>query len=122
MKKLTSTNDIYNQFWKQLVEKDNKPNLDFIKKELADYYKILQNVPKVYKHISGHSSPFTDSSVIISDTDYHYAEKYDQEQAELIEKYLEEPMLLAEVLIELKELRELTKQDDRQTERVEDFI
>lgn len=49
-----SPEDIWNEFWRSLCTKeDGLIDLEQIKKELADYYYILDQVPKVYEEVSG---------------------------------------------------------------------
>ena len=48
-----NVDEIYNEFWKSIVEKDGKLNIEQVKKELADYYFVMKQVPKVYSHITG---------------------------------------------------------------------
>lgn len=58
--------DIYQEFWKDIVE-DSKGNMNIeqVKKELADYRILLKEVPKVYSELAGFSKPHTRASVII---------------------------------------------------------
>ena len=44
---------IYELFWKQIIEKDGKIDLDQLKKELCDYHTVLSNASKVYDAVSG---------------------------------------------------------------------
>ncbi|QIW88664.1 hypothetical protein P59_066 [Bacillus phage P59] len=55
----------YEDFWKDIVEEDGQVNMDQIKRELADYRVLLQEVPKVYDELAGFSKPHTRATVII---------------------------------------------------------
>jgi len=116
--------EIYNSFWKGLVEVEGKLDLPLVKQELANYYTVLQTVPEVYKHITDNeiASPFEQAGKVAAESDYQYAEKFDQAQQDMIEKFLSEKMSLPEVLIELLELRNNQNPDDIITERVEDDL
>jgi hypothetical protein len=58
----------YEDFWKEIVEKDGVINIDQVKRELSDFSKVIGNVAKVYDHItSGRvSKPLTDSDAVIA--------------------------------------------------------
>lgn len=45
-------NEIYDKFWKEIVEVGGVIDIEQVKKELADYWFILQQVPKVYGAIT----------------------------------------------------------------------
>lgn len=63
---------IYNEYFKGIVEEaDGTLNHDKVIRELADYATLLQNVPKVYCHITDGriSKPNTDASVVIAVAD-----------------------------------------------------
>jgi hypothetical protein len=55
----------YEKYWKDIVEEDGQINMDQIKRELADYRVLLQEVPRVYDELAGFSKPHTRSQVII---------------------------------------------------------
>jgi hypothetical protein len=43
----------YNDFWKEIVEnEDGTINIEQVKKELSDYYFLLQQVPAVYSAVT----------------------------------------------------------------------
>lgn len=64
---LTDGEAVYEHFWKALVEKeDGSLNVDQVKKELADYKIMLDEVPKVYNELAGLSKPLTRAEAIIS--------------------------------------------------------
>lgn len=45
--------DVWNNFWKDICEKNGELDLDAIQRELSDYHFLLDNVPKVYERITG---------------------------------------------------------------------
>lgn len=47
-----SHDEIYESFWKGIVEKDGVVDMDAVKRELADYHHVLCEVPKVYDEIT----------------------------------------------------------------------
>lgn len=51
-RKEQTPSQIYNNFWKDIVEVKGKPIMSRIKKELYDYHFLLKQVPKVYSAIS----------------------------------------------------------------------
>lgn len=57
---------IYQSFWKKIVAPDGRIVMDQVKKELADYKVLLEEVPKVYDELAGLSKPHTAADVIIS--------------------------------------------------------
>lgn len=44
---------VFNSFWKEIIIKDGKVDLDQVKRELFDYHAIMEEVPKVYCEITG---------------------------------------------------------------------
>lgn len=42
-----------NNFWKEIVVKDNELNVEQIKKELHDFYFIMEQIPRVYMAVTG---------------------------------------------------------------------
>lgn len=72
-------NRIWVEFWLPILRgKDGQPNLEAIKNELADYYFMLQEVPKVYSHVTGgrFSNPDCKSETINAASDDHYEERF----------------------------------------------
>lgn len=71
---------VYDQFWKGLVEKDGVVNMAQVKKELFDFWQLMENVPKVYCHVTGgHASkPLTDPNTVCSLADEHYRKLYEE--------------------------------------------
>lgn len=69
----------FEKFWRELVcNSDGTLNRDAVMRELHDYNTVLEEVPKVYDHITGgiFSKPNTRSAVIIDAAEAHYAEAY----------------------------------------------
>ena len=64
----------YQDFWKPLVEKDGVVDMEQVKKELFDFATLIDNVAKVYCHVTGNqiSKPLTDPDVVISVADEYY--------------------------------------------------
>lgn len=86
---------IYEDFWKGIVEKeDGSIDLEQVKKELHDYYFILNEVPKVYCEVTNYniSKPNTHAFEVISLL-HKYWRPVDEEneeikiKSELIELY-----------------------------------
>lgn len=48
--------EVYEQFWKDLVEVDGEVNLEQVKKELSDFKWAMDNVPIVYGEITGYAT------------------------------------------------------------------
>jgi len=44
--------EIYDTFWKNIVEVDGVLDMDQLKKELADFHMVMTEVPSVYCHIT----------------------------------------------------------------------
>jgi len=67
--------EIYDKYWKENVEDENgNLDKDKVMRELADYWFVLGEVPKVYCHVTGNriSKPNTYASEVISEADEHY--------------------------------------------------
>ena len=65
---------IYQEFWKPLLERpDGSIKMEQLKRELADYYKMLVEVPKVYCEVTGNqlSKPLYDAAVVIRKYEEH---------------------------------------------------
>jgi hypothetical protein len=71
---MNSPDEVYESFWKGLVEKNGVLDLEEVKKELFDYHTLLQEVPLVYEHVTGGaaSKAHTKAEVIISLAEDHY--------------------------------------------------
>lgn len=62
---------VWQEFWKPIVEKDGVLDLEQVKKELFDFWQAMQSVPKVYCHVTRDavSKILTDPDVVISIAD-----------------------------------------------------
>lgn len=60
--------ETYEKFWKKLVETDGKLDPDKVMRELHDYSFMIDQVPKVYGHVSGNkiSKPNTHAFEVIN--------------------------------------------------------
>lgn len=67
----------YDEFWKKIVETDGQPDVEKVARELADYKRLLRDVPRVYKHVTGGklSNPFYEPSAVLQVTEEHIAER-----------------------------------------------
>lgn len=66
-------------FWRELVcDEEGNLRLSAVKAELHDYGLLLDQVPRVYDHVSGGriTKPFTPLHEILSAADEHYAQLY----------------------------------------------
>jgi hypothetical protein len=70
--------ETYRKFWKALVETDGKLDLDKVMRELHDYSFLLDQVPKVYDHVSGISKPNTHAFEVINRHDIKRQEDIDE--------------------------------------------
>lgn len=60
---------VYQDFWKEIIcDEDGNIDIEQVKKELCDFYKMIQEVPKVYSAITdGHlSKPIWDAETVLS--------------------------------------------------------
>jgi len=57
---------VYEDFWRDILEKDGILDMQQLKKELFDFWQVMQNVPKVYDHVTGGkvSKILTDPKVV----------------------------------------------------------
>ena len=79
MDKQVTVNSVYNDFWKPILFSDGMDGMidvDQLKKELYDFWVLMDNVSKVYCHVTGNqiSKPLTDVDVVISVVDEYYNE------------------------------------------------
>ena len=69
---------VYQDFWKEIIcDKDGNIDIEQVKKELCDYYKMLQEVPKVYCEVTDGilSKPLYDAETVLSFFRDRYANK-----------------------------------------------
>lgn len=71
---MTVYEQVYADFWKPILEKDGQLSMDQLKRELYDFWVAMENVPKVYCHITGNllSKINYDAQVVISAADDSY--------------------------------------------------
>lgn len=72
---MTDYQTIFKSFWAEIVcNPDGTLNMDAVQRELADYYFMLQEVPKVYDHVTGGavSKPNTYAFEVNLVADEHY--------------------------------------------------
>lgn len=71
----------YEEFWKEIIEKDGVIDVDQVKKELFDFHRMIQNVPKVYDYVTGGavSKSLTDPDVICNLAYEHFKELFKDE-------------------------------------------
>ena len=72
---------VYEKVWEEfqreiVIDKNGDINLDQIKKELYDFKEAIDNVPKVYEHVTGRKfcELTYNSDVVIGFADEHYSE------------------------------------------------
>jgi hypothetical protein len=59
---------VWKYFWAEVCSDENgEVDFEQIKKELCDYSVLLDNVPKIFSHVTGNtvSKPFTDPSAVM---------------------------------------------------------
>lgn len=65
---IKEVDQVFNNFWREIVcNGDGSLNEEQVKKELYDFYVAMENVPKVYCHITGNTLSkinYTASAVI----------------------------------------------------------
>jgi len=73
---------VYEDFWKDLVEVDGKIDFDQIKKELYDFHRLIQNIPRIFEHVTGGActKPLTNVEVVCSLADEYYAELHGEQE------------------------------------------
>jgi len=81
----------YREFWKPLVETDGKLDQDKVMRELHDYHFLIDQVPKVYGHVSGNkiSKPNTYAFEVINAHDDQRQEDIDFAVQEAVKEALE---------------------------------
>lgn len=68
---------IYQEFWKPIVERDGVLDVAQLKRELFDYWQVMQSVPKVYSYVTGGqvSKVLTDPVTVNALADDHYGDQ-----------------------------------------------
>lgn len=69
MRQEKTVEEVYNDFWKSIVEVDGKLDIEAVKNELHDFHHMLEEVPKVYMEVSSGriSKPNTYAFEVISE-------------------------------------------------------
>lgn len=69
----------YRDFWAPIVQTDGTLDPDKVKRELHDFKLVIDEVPKVYRHITGDriSKPLTEAIHVIEAADEYYANLHD---------------------------------------------
>jgi len=75
MKEIMDYEKVYQEFWVDIVGLDLNDH-EQVKKELFDFSQLINNISKVYCHITGNqiSKPLTDPDVVCSVADEYYNE------------------------------------------------
>lgn len=88
MKKERDYKQVYDEFWKDIVEKDGVLDADQVKRELSDYSFMLEEVPKVYCEVTRWkiSKPNTYAFEVIDEFNesYWYKETIQDDLADLL--------------------------------------
>lgn len=99
--------ELFEKFWKPILFKDGKLNMDQLKKELCDYYFIIDQVPKVYDYVTGGkvSKPNTYADAVIGEYENYIQEIVNDTLKEEFEVLLDEyqDAIDDDVIDELKE-------------------
>lgn len=63
-----SVEEVWNTFWKDIVCPNGELDVEQVKKELYDFYVVMESVPKVYCHVTGGKigKILTDPDVVIA--------------------------------------------------------
>lgn len=69
MRENPTVENVWEHFWKGIVAKNGKLDIEQVKKELFDFYIMMDNVPYVYNVVTGgrFSKPLTPANVIIEE-------------------------------------------------------
>jgi len=107
-----SPEEIYEDFWKHLVEYDGVLNKDSVMNELADYHYLLDQIPNVYEHVTGGelSKVMYPSDTVIRLADDHLNATVEDFVEDAIKCQLDQDLTLEDVLDELEDWRSLASQ------------
>lgn len=89
-RKEKSAQEVYDEFWKELVEnEDGTLNKEAIQNELYDFKFLIEQVPLVYDNVTGGriSKPNTYASEVINAADDLYDAKYTEGYEDALEEY-----------------------------------
>ncbi len=85
MEQKETADEVWSEFWAPICTKaDGSLNLEQVKKELSDFHYVMQQVPKVYSHITGNllSKIMYEARIVIDAADKHYEDFYRTEDEE----------------------------------------
>lgn len=91
----------YDKFWKNIVcNPDGTINIEQVKKELSDFYFVMNEVPKVYMHITNGllSKCNYHAHVVTSESDDCYQKGFYEDIKEVIENMIEDGETLQDLL------------------------
>lgn len=80
---------VWDDFWAEIcLDENGNVDMEQVKKELADFRFIIQEVPKVYSHVTGGelSKPMYYAKGVVEKADEHYKEEmkfFKEEEMEL---------------------------------------
>ena len=80
---VNNVDKIFDEFWKDIVcNDDGSINIEQLKQELADFHYIMEQVPKVYCHITGNLLSYVNypAETVIRYADEYYEELYNTEE------------------------------------------
>jgi len=94
---------VYNEFWKELVEKDGVVDMTQVKKELCDFKYMIDQVPLIYEHVTGGtlSKPMYSAKTVIAQADDHSQQVYEDLIEDEIDCHIGQKISLGDVLTEL---------------------
>ena len=86
----------YEDFWKELVETDDKLDLHKVARELSDYFMVLDNVSEVYCNVTGDrvSKPNTLAGAVIAEADDYETKTHYELMVDELEKIKDEACAL----------------------------
>lgn len=106
--------EVYDEFWKNIVEnEDGTLNAEQIKKELSDYYFMLEEVPKVYDDVTEGriGNPMTYASEVINIFREKHIRPSDIFYGEDLEELIDDEMSFKEYIYSV--VKDLIERDDR---------
>ena len=85
---MSDVDDVYEEFWKSIIEPDGEIDFEQVKKELFDYWVVIHEVSKAYCEITNgkFSKPNTAAEYIIEAVEEYY-ERLDDAMIALREVY-----------------------------------
>lgn len=74
----------YDEFWKRIIEHDGEVDFEQVKRELFDFHMVMQEVGKVYDHITGgkFAKPQTAAEAVIDAAEAHYKWLFAEDEPE----------------------------------------